>query len=71
MVRIVMYLSPLGAFGAIAFTIGKYGIGALASYAHLLGTYYLTAFFFVFVILNITCRLAGFQPVEVLALHSR
>ncbi|MFJ3054412.1 C4-dicarboxylate transporter DctA [Herbaspirillum sp. NPDC087042] len=66
MVRVVMYLSPLGAFGAIAFTIGKYGIGALASYAHLLATYYLTAFFFVLVILNITCRLAGFSLVKFL-----
>lgn len=66
MVRIVMYLSPLGAFGAIAFTIGKYGIGALATYAHLLGTYYLTAFFFVLVILNITCRLAGFSLMKFL-----
>lgn len=66
MVRIVMVLSPLGAFGAIAFTIGKYGIGALATYAHLLGTYYLTAFFFVLVVLNLTCRLAGFSLMKFL-----
>lgn len=66
MVRIVMVLSPLGAFGAIAFTIGKYGIAALATYAHLLGTYYLTAFFFVLVVLNLTCRLAGFSLMKFL-----
>jgi aerobic C4-dicarboxylate transport protein len=61
MVRIVMYASPIGAFGAIAFTIGKYGVGSLASYGQLLGTYYLTAFFFVFVVLGLVCRLAGFS----------
>jgi hypothetical protein len=42
MVRIVMYVPSLGAFGAIAFTIGRYGAGSLASYGQLLGTYYLT-----------------------------
>ena len=61
MVRIVMYASPIGAFGAIAFTIGKYGVGSLASYGQLLGTYYLTAFFFVIVVLGLVCRLAGFS----------
>jgi aerobic C4-dicarboxylate transport protein len=61
MVRIVMYLSPLGAFGAIAFTIGKYGIASLHSYLQLLGTYYMTAFFFVFAVLGLVCKLAGFS----------
>jgi aerobic C4-dicarboxylate transport protein len=61
MVRIVMYLSPIGAFGAIAFTIGKYGVSSLSAYGHLLGTYYLTAVLFVVVILGSTCRLAGFS----------
>ncbi|NDI87639.1 dicarboxylate/amino acid:cation symporter [Undibacterium crateris] len=61
MVRIVMYVSPVGAFGAIAFTIGQYGIGSLASYARLLGTYYVTAIFFVVVVLGLTCRLSGFS----------
>jgi aerobic C4-dicarboxylate transport protein len=66
MVRIVMFVSPLGAFGAIAFTIGKYGIGALLSYGQLLGTYYLTAFFFVLVVLGLACRLAGFSLLKFL-----
>jgi aerobic C4-dicarboxylate transport protein len=61
MVRIVMYLSPIGAFGAIAFTIGKYGISSLAAYGQLLGTYYITAVLFVAVVLGATCRLAGFS----------
>lgn len=61
MVRIVMYLSPIGAFGAIAFTIGKYGIASLAAYGQLLGTYYLTIVLFVAIVLGTTCRLAGFS----------
>ncbi|BBB62408.1 C4-dicarboxylate transport protein 2 [Undibacterium sp. KW1] len=61
MVRIVMYVSPIGAFGAIAFTIGQYGVGSLTSYARLLGTYYITAVFFVVVVLGLTCRLSGFS----------
>ena len=61
MVRIVMYLSPIGAFGAIAFTIGKYGVSSLAAYGQLLGTYYLTAVLFVVVVLGTMCRLAGFS----------
>ena len=59
-IRIIMYASPIGAFGAIAFTIGKYGVSTLASYGHLLATYYLTAIFFVVVVLGVVCRLAGF-----------
>jgi aerobic C4-dicarboxylate transport protein len=66
MVRIVMYVSPIGAFGAIAFTIGKYGIGSLASYGQLLATYYLTALLFVFLVLGSVCRLAGFSLVKFL-----
>jgi aerobic C4-dicarboxylate transport protein len=66
MVRIVMYLSPIGAFGAIAFTIAKYGVASLASYGQLLGTYYLTAFFFVFVVLGVVCKLAGFSLIRFL-----
>jgi aerobic C4-dicarboxylate transport protein len=66
MVRIVMYVSPIGAFGAIAFTIGKYGVGSLASYGQLLKTYYLTAFLFVFLVLGTVCRLAGFSLIKFL-----
>ncbi|MFM0044944.1 dicarboxylate/amino acid:cation symporter [Paraburkholderia sediminicola] len=66
MVRIVMYVSPIGAFGAIAFTIGKYGIVSLASYGQLLLTYYVTAAFFVFIILAIVCKFAGFSLLKFL-----
>lgn len=61
MLKIVMYVAPLGAFGGMAFTVGKYGIGSLASYGNLLLCYYVTGFVFVFVILNIAARLAGFS----------
>ncbi|MGT2476554.1 dicarboxylate/amino acid:cation symporter [Paraburkholderia terrae] len=61
MVKIVMYVSPLGAFGAIAFTIGRYGVSSLGSYAQLLATYYVTGTVFVVVILGAVCRLAGFS----------
>jgi len=61
MVRIVMYVSPLGAFGGMAFTVGKYGVGALGAYGHLLICYYVTALFFVLVMLNLVARLAGFS----------
>ncbi|MGY3170870.1 Na+/H+-dicarboxylate symporter [Pseudomonas sp. TE12234] len=61
MLKIVMYVAPLGAFGGMAFTVGKYGIGSLASYGNLLICYYVTGFFFVFVVLNLAARLAGFS----------
>ncbi|KDD65061.1 C4-dicarboxylate ABC transporter [Pseudomonas mandelii PD30] len=61
MVKIVMYVSPLGAFGGMAFTIGKYGVGSLGAYGNLLICYYVTALFFVFVVLNLVARLAGFS----------
>jgi aerobic C4-dicarboxylate transport protein len=61
MLKIVMYVAPLGAFGGMAFTVGKYGIGSLVSYGNLLLCYYVTGFFFVFVVLNLAARLAGFS----------
>jgi len=61
MVRIVMYVSPLGAFGGMAFTVGKYGVGSLGAYGNLLICYYVTALFFVLVVLNLVARLAGFS----------
>ncbi|PQO96579.1 C4-dicarboxylate transporter DctA [Massilia phosphatilytica] len=58
-VRIAMYLAPLGAFGGIAFTVGKYGIGTLASYGQLIVCLYLTSAVFVFVILGLIMRMCG------------
>jgi aerobic C4-dicarboxylate transport protein len=47
-----MKAAPIGAFGAMAFTIGKYGIGSVANLALLIGTFYITRFLFVFVVLG-------------------
>jgi aerobic C4-dicarboxylate transport protein len=60
-VGIIMKVAPLGAFGAMAFTIGKYGIGSLFSLGKLMATFYLTCLIFVFVVLGIISRLHGFS----------
>jgi aerobic C4-dicarboxylate transport protein len=60
-VRLIMYVAPIGAFGAIAFTIGAYGPGTLVSLGKLVGGVYLTSALFVFVVLGIIARLAGFS----------
>nr|WP_083918713.1 dicarboxylate/amino acid:cation symporter [Mesorhizobium metallidurans] len=61
LVGILMRAAPVGAFGAMAFTIGKYGIGSVANLAMLVATFYFTAFFFVFGILGAVCRYNGFS----------
>ncbi|HSI42167.1 MAG TPA: dicarboxylate/amino acid:cation symporter [Xanthobacteraceae bacterium] len=61
LVAILMKAAPLGAFGAMAFTIGKYGIGSVASLAMLVGTFYLTSLIFVFVVLGAVARYNGFS----------
>ena len=61
LVHILMKAAPIGAFGAIAFTIGKYGVGSLINLAWLVGSFYLTAFLFVVVILGAVARLCGFS----------
>jgi aerobic C4-dicarboxylate transport protein len=60
-VRILMYAAPIGAFGAMAFTIGQYGIGTLANLAELILTFYATALLFVLVVLGLIARAAGFS----------
>jgi aerobic C4-dicarboxylate transport protein len=61
MVRMVMWAAPLGAFGAIAFTIGKFGLGSLASLGKLLGGFYVTCIIFIVVVLGPIARLCGFS----------
>ncbi|WP_374525907.1 dicarboxylate/amino acid:cation symporter [Sphingopyxis sp.] len=61
LVGLLMRAAPVGAFGAMAFTIGKYGVGSLANLANLLATFYLTSALFVIVVLGIAARLAGFS----------
>jgi len=60
-VHILMYAAPLGAFGAMAFTVGNYGIAALANLAALVACFYLTAILFVLVVLGAVARLTGFS----------
>jgi aerobic C4-dicarboxylate transport protein len=60
-VGIIMKVAPIGAFGAMAFTIGKYGVGSLLSLGKLMGAFYLTCLLFVFVVLGIVARLHGFS----------
>ena len=60
-VGIIMKVAPIGAFGAMAFTIGKYGIDSLFSLGKLMGTFYLTCLVFIFVVLGIISKLHGFS----------
>jgi len=67
LVEIVMRFAPLGAFGAMAFTIGKYGIASLAHLGALVATFYLTSLVFVLVVLGTVARLAGFSILRLIA----
>jgi aerobic C4-dicarboxylate transport protein len=60
-VGIIMKAAPIGAFGAMAFTIGKYGAGSLLSLGKLMGTFYFTCLFFIFVVLGLIARFHGFS----------
>jgi aerobic C4-dicarboxylate transport protein len=60
-VATIMKLAPIGAFGAMAFTIGKYGIASLAPLAKLMGSFYLTCLLFIFIVLGLIARLTGFS----------
>ncbi|XYJ12422.1 dicarboxylate/amino acid:cation symporter [Telluria sp. B2] len=60
-VNIVMKVAPIGAFGAMAFTIGKYGLASLIPLAKLMGSFYLTCGLFVVVVLGTIAKLTGFS----------
>jgi len=60
-VGIVMKVAPIGAFGAMAFTIGKYGVGTLLSLGKLMAAFYLTCLIFIFVVLGGIAWLTGFN----------
>src|SRR3954465_3470379 len=61
MVGYIMRVAPIGAFGAMAFTIGKYGLGSLLSLGKLMGSFYLTCLIFIFVVLGLIARFHGFS----------
>jgi aerobic C4-dicarboxylate transport protein len=60
-VETIMKLAPIGAFGAMAFTIGKYGIVSLVPLAKLMGSFYLTCLLFIFIVLGLIARFTGFS----------
>jgi len=60
-VGMIMRLAPLAAFGAMAFTVGKYGLGSIVSLGKLMGTMYLTCFLFVVLVLGAISRVSGFS----------
>ena len=67
-VNMVMKLAPIGAFGAMAFTIGKYGIGSLAQLAQLIICFYVTCVLFIFIVLGSIARFAGFSIMKMIRL---
>jgi aerobic C4-dicarboxylate transport protein len=67
LVGMLMRFAPIGAFGAIAFTIGKYGVGSLANLGALIATFYLTSLLFVIVVLGAVARLNGFSIFRLIA----
>jgi len=66
LVHILMMAAPIGAFGAIAFTIGKYGLDVLSNLAWLVGSFYLTSLLFVLVVLGVVARLCGFSILKLI-----
>jgi aerobic C4-dicarboxylate transport protein len=65
-VAIVMWAAPIGAFGAIAFTVGKFGVGSLASLGKLLAGFYLTCVIFIIVALGPVARLCGISLLKLI-----
>lgn len=59
--KLIMHLAPIGAFGGMAFTIGQFGFGTLLLLGKLLLCFYMTVFLFVFIVLNLICRYNGFS----------
>lgn len=66
LVAILMKAAPIGAFGAMAFTIGKYGIGSVVNLAFLVGTFYITSILFVVVVLGAVAHYNGFSILKLI-----
>jgi aerobic C4-dicarboxylate transport protein len=66
-IRIIVRAAPIGAFGAMAFTVGAYGVVSLVNLLELIATFYLTSILFVLVVLGTIARLAGFSILRFLA----
>ncbi|MBL0625365.1 dicarboxylate/amino acid:cation symporter [Aeromonas jandaei] len=60
-INMIMKLAPVGAFGAMAFTIGKYGVGSLVQLGQLIACFYITCLFFIFIVLGSIAKASGFS----------
>ena len=67
MIRIIVRAAPIGAFGAMAFTVGAYGVASLVNLVELIATFYLTSILFILVVLGTIARLAGFSILRFIA----
>ncbi|MET0273108.1 MAG: dicarboxylate/amino acid:cation symporter [Phenylobacterium sp.] len=65
-INFVMKLAPIGAFGAMAFTVGRYGVESLGPLLKLILIFYLTSAIFILVVLGAICRWAGFSVIKLL-----
>ena len=65
-IKIIMKVAPIGAFGAMSFTIGKYGLGSLASLGQLMLSFYTTCVLFIFLVLGSVMKLAGYNLLRLL-----
>jgi aerobic C4-dicarboxylate transport protein len=63
-INMIMRLAPLGAFGAMAFTVGKYGLGSLVSLGKLMACFYLTCLIFILLVLGAIARAHGFRVLQ-------
>ena len=66
-IRIIVRAAPIGALGAMAFTVGAYGVASLVNLLQLIATFYLTSLLFVLVVLGTIARFAGFSILRFLA----
>jgi aerobic C4-dicarboxylate transport protein len=66
-IALIVRVAPIGAFGAMAFTVGAYGLGSLWNLVQLIGTFYLTSLLFVLIVLGSIARLAGFSILRFIA----
>lgn len=67
MVGLLVHVAPIGAFGALAYTVGQFGVGSLVSLGTLIATFFATCALFIFLVLGTISRLAGFSFVDYLA----
>lgn len=65
-INMIMKLAPVGAFGAMAFTIGQYGVGSLVQLGYLMACFYITCLLFILVVLGGICRAHGFSVLKLI-----